>query len=143
MTENQSVESIAQNRALIYKSKGGDVDDSGTWVHRRVALRLAAWLNEDFEAWVYGSIEDLLLTGKVELDDVRLKELADALGAEQAKTEQLSESLTVIAVENAMLEHQYNQALYRMDSAGLLQSMVDDDAPYLYDWEADVNGEEE
>jgi hypothetical protein len=33
---------------------------SGTWMHRILALKFAAWLNSDFEVWVYATIENLL-----------------------------------------------------------------------------------
>jgi len=33
---------------------------SGTWMHRILALKFAAWLNPDFEVWVYSAIETLL-----------------------------------------------------------------------------------
>lgn len=33
---------------------------SGTWMHRILALKFAAWLNPDFEVWVYSTIEQLL-----------------------------------------------------------------------------------
>jgi len=43
--------------------------NSQTWVHPRVALKLAAWLNPVFEFWVYSTIEKLLTQGKVELEE--------------------------------------------------------------------------
>jgi len=33
---------------------------SGTWMHRVLALKFAAWLDPDFEVWVYSTIENLL-----------------------------------------------------------------------------------
>lgn len=33
---------------------------SGTWMHRIVALKFAAWLSPEFEVWVYSTIENLL-----------------------------------------------------------------------------------
>ena len=33
---------------------------SGTWMHRVLALKFAAWLNSNFEVWVYSTIENLL-----------------------------------------------------------------------------------
>jgi hypothetical protein len=33
---------------------------SGTWMHRILALKFAAWLSPKFELWVYSTIEDLL-----------------------------------------------------------------------------------
>lgn len=43
--------------------------NSQTWIHPRVALKLAAWLNPSFEFWVYSTIEKLLTQGKVELEE--------------------------------------------------------------------------
>lgn len=33
---------------------------SGTWMHRILALKFAAWLNPDFEIWVYATIDEIL-----------------------------------------------------------------------------------
>ena len=33
---------------------------SGTFMHRILALKFAAWLNSDFEVWVYATIEKLI-----------------------------------------------------------------------------------
>ncbi|MEI6143742.1 MAG: KilA-N domain-containing protein [Mariniphaga sp.] len=33
---------------------------SGTWMHRVLALKFAAWLDPDFEVWVYSTIDELL-----------------------------------------------------------------------------------
>ncbi|MDJ0554336.1 MAG: KilA-N domain-containing protein [Microcoleaceae cyanobacterium MO_207.B10] len=55
---------------LVKTVKGGNnQNEQGTWVHRKVALKLAAWLNTDFEAWVYDVIEKLLVEGEVKLKD--------------------------------------------------------------------------
>lgn len=33
---------------------------SGTWMHRVLALKFAAWLDPSFELWVYRTIDDLI-----------------------------------------------------------------------------------
>lgn len=33
---------------------------SGTWMHRVLALKFAAWLDSDFEVWVYSTIDTIL-----------------------------------------------------------------------------------
>ena len=33
---------------------------SGTWMHRILALKFAAWLNPSFELWVYSTIDEIL-----------------------------------------------------------------------------------
>ena len=39
---------------------------SGTWMHRILALKFAAWLNPAFELWVYSTIEKLMFGKYVE-----------------------------------------------------------------------------
>jgi hypothetical protein len=41
---------------------------SGTWMHRILALKFAAWLNPDFEVWVYCTIENLLFGRYIKLE---------------------------------------------------------------------------
>jgi hypothetical protein len=62
---------------------------SGTWMHRILALKFAAWLDPKFEVWVYSTIEQLLfgeaaergkkLTRKAEIKAER-KRLQEKLG---------------------------------------------------------------
>ncbi len=55
---------------LIQVVQGGNNQkEQGTWVHQKVALKLAAWLNPDFEVWVFEIIEKLLTEGEVRLKD--------------------------------------------------------------------------
>lgn len=42
---------------------------SGTWMHRILALKFAAWLNPAFELWVYATIDDLLFGSYKHLDE--------------------------------------------------------------------------
>jgi len=36
------------------------VQKSGTWMHRVLALKFAAWLNPAFELWIYRTIDEIL-----------------------------------------------------------------------------------
>ena len=45
-----------ENEEDLFVSK----QKSGTWMHRVLALKFAAWLDPAFEIWVYCTIEDLL-----------------------------------------------------------------------------------
>ena len=54
-TRNSSFLGIESEEDL-YTSK----QKSGTWMHRILALKFAAWLDPDFEVWVYSTIESLL-----------------------------------------------------------------------------------
>ncbi|NEP60356.1 MAG: KilA-N domain-containing protein [Symploca sp. SIO2G7] len=126
MTRNQGVEDgIAQKSALIYRSKGGKVEESGTLVHRRVALKLAAWLNPDLEVWVYGVIEKLLTEGEVKLKD-ELKGL-------QAALNQTELALQEIEIELAQTSHELDQARYERDELQEIANWKRDNC-----WEADV-----
>lgn len=42
---------------------------SGTWMHRILALKFAAWLNPDFEVWVYYTIDRLLYEFANEIEE--------------------------------------------------------------------------
>jgi hypothetical protein len=54
------------NEVIITKAtdpeKGG-----GTWIHEKLILSMARWLDVDFEIWCDGKIAELLRTGKTEL----------------------------------------------------------------------------
>jgi hypothetical protein len=43
--------------------------NSGTWMHRVLALKFAAWLNPDFEVWVYLTIDNLLFGRHIKRDE--------------------------------------------------------------------------
>ncbi|MBW4666456.1 MAG: KilA-N domain-containing protein [Cyanomargarita calcarea GSE-NOS-MK-12-04C] len=57
----------SHNGQLIDSSVGGTPETTGTWVYRKVALRLAQWLSPEFAVQVDEWVEELLTTGKVEL----------------------------------------------------------------------------
>ena len=52
---------------LIEINRGGIPKLQGTWVHRKVAIHLAQWISPSFSVQVSNWVEQLLLTGKVEL----------------------------------------------------------------------------
>ena len=85
--------SINKNQELVEVTRGGD-GKQGTWGHCRVALKLAAWLDADFEAFVYEAIERLLTFGEVKL----------------------SEMLSQSEVEKAILQHQLDRLKYERDT---------------------------
>lgn len=48
--------------------KGGDDRAAqGTWMDEKLALKFASWLSPEFELWVYDKIQELLTTGKTEI----------------------------------------------------------------------------
>lgn len=42
-------------------------NDGGTWIHEKLVVKLAQWLNVEFEIWCHTQIETLMREGKVEL----------------------------------------------------------------------------
>jgi hypothetical protein len=56
-----------------------NVNGVGTWMHRILALKFAAWLSPKFEVWVYSTIETLLFGKHVERENsfVRTNKLRD------------------------------------------------------------------
>ena len=48
-------------------SKGGIVENSGTWIHEKLVLRLASWLDVELELWIDEQISTLLREGEVKI----------------------------------------------------------------------------
>ncbi len=44
--------------ALVVKVEG---KNGGTWAHRRIAIKCAAWLNSDFEVWMIRMTGNILM----------------------------------------------------------------------------------
>ena len=55
----------------------------GTWVHRKVAIHLAQWLSPSFAVQVSNWLDELLITGKVELGNEKSSEELDNKFQEQ------------------------------------------------------------
>ncbi|HPE87347.1 MAG: KilA-N domain-containing protein [Bacteroidia bacterium] len=48
---------------------------SGTWMHRVLALKFAAWLDSDFEVWVFSTIDKIILGHYKEMRDATIEKL--------------------------------------------------------------------
>ena len=46
---------------VLVVNQGGT--NPGTWMHEKLAIKLAGWLNPEFEIWIYDRISELLKTG--------------------------------------------------------------------------------
>lgn len=57
---NKPLEELKEEDLYVSSQK------SGTWMHRVLALKFAAWLNPSFELWVFSTIETLLFGKYVE-----------------------------------------------------------------------------
>jgi len=60
---------------LFVTTVGGN--HNGTWVHRKVAIHLAQWLSPNFAVQVSNWVDELLITGKVELGNEKSSEELD------------------------------------------------------------------
>jgi hypothetical protein len=58
-------------REEIIQTRG----QSGTWMHRILALKFAAWLDTKFELWVYSTIDKILNESFREEKEARLQKL--------------------------------------------------------------------
>lgn len=89
---NEIAENLRYSNSNIIISVRGKGKEQGTWVHRQVALKLAAWLNPKFEAWVWGQIDSILLGKQVahrEVGEHQLAVVQNAVSVLQEKYESL------------------------------------------------------
>lgn len=96
------------------------VQKSGTWMHRVVALKFAAWLNPAFELWVYSVIDELLFGHYKELETT-LRRSAENRNRIDALREQLREDPIFAELETLeLLEKQNTRLRQRKTSDQLL-----------------------
>lgn len=69
-SENSHYLKVFSQSDLYYSSQ-----KTGTWMHRILALKFAAWLNPSFELWVYSTIDEILF-GSYREDEESLKKIA-------------------------------------------------------------------
>lgn len=115
--------------SFVESRKGGDLSKAaqqGTWIHERLILKLAQWLDVDFEMQCDEWLAELLRTGRVELQRTlspaelilaQAQQLVDhehrvnQLEAQQAKTnrelEQLDDKVTMVAAKQNTIENNY------------------------------------
>lgn len=81
--------------------QGGKAEEQGTWMARQVALKFAAWLDPDFEVWVYEKLEELMSSGVATLEPLpiakaltRIKEQLEAYEQDTSEIRQQLEALT-------------------------------------------------
>jgi hypothetical protein len=55
--------------------------NSGTWMHRKLALKFAAWLNPRFELWVFDVIEKIMFgdTAKIKSNHEQLQVIIERI----------------------------------------------------------------
>ncbi|NEP57912.1 MAG: KilA-N domain-containing protein [Symploca sp. SIO2G7] len=76
------------NGELVDIIQGGIPEEQGTWIYRKVAIRLAQWLSPEFAIQVDDWIEELLTNGSVAITNTEVKvEKTPAQIAEQVIAE--------------------------------------------------------
>jgi len=91
-TENSQYINVKSREDLVQGKQ-----KSGTWMHRILSLKFAAWLNPDFELWVYATIDRILfdyykrLEESLQLSAKREKQIAEL----EAKLNDLPEFQTL------------------------------------------------
>lgn len=80
---------------------------TGTWMHRVLALKFAAWLNPAFELWVYSVIDELLFGHYKELE-ATLRRSAENRNRIDALREQLREDPIFAELETLELLEKQN-----------------------------------
>jgi hypothetical protein len=100
---------------------------SGTWMHRVLALKFAAWLDSDFEVWVYTTIESLLFGNYVRRDEsfrrtLQLQARMEELELKAEKTPDFDEYLNLKRQLKA--EQANRRSLTVMELQGLEQKTL-------------------
>ena len=92
---------------LIQICKGNSSKfQQGTWVHRKVAIHLAQWLSPSFAVQVSNWLDELFITGKVELGQEKSqKELETTL---QQKIQSLQTTIETVVNENLTIKSTYS-----------------------------------
>jgi len=69
----------SENSHFLRVKKESDLVDSkqksGTWMHRILALKFAAWLDPKFELWVFSTIDQILLGHYRKLREATLEKI--------------------------------------------------------------------
>jgi len=83
---------------------------SGTWMHRILALKFAAWLDPEFELWVYSTIDHILFDHYRKMEESLRRSAARQKRMELLK-EKLNESSEFLELQRLELEER--QESYR------------------------------
>ncbi len=106
-----ALEAKCAGSTLVETRQGGT--EPGTWIHERLILKLAQWLNVDFEIQCDEWVAELLRTGKVELAalspaEILLQQCQQLVDHEkrmkQLEAERAADQQRIGAVEQKMAE---------------------------------------
>ncbi len=109
----------SRNSDYINISKEEDLyrstQKSGTWMHRILALKFAAWLDPDFELWVFSTIDKIILGTYAEHRRATIDQLQAKKDMEQKRMELLEkypEFAEYMELENKLIKR--NFPLYQL-----------------------------
>ena len=86
-SENSHFLNIVQESDLVVSKQ-----NSGTWMHRILALKFAAWLDPAFELWVFATIDKIILGHYYEQKEATIEKLTYQEEMRQLRDEILAES---------------------------------------------------
>lgn len=69
MSKSGNLTSVVETR------KGGNLSNQGTWIHEKLILKLAQWLDADFEIWCDEKMAELIRTGTVTIKPLSSAEM--------------------------------------------------------------------
>lgn len=87
------------NGNVVKVVQGGS--NQGTWMHRKLALKFAAWLNPDFELWVFEVIEKIMFG-----DNLRVRSNQEQLHIITERIREIDQTASVIMKERYQLTKQ-------------------------------------
>ena len=99
----KSLEKFSQTQLIIVK-QGGKADEQGTWIHEKLILNFARYLNVEFELWCDEQIATLLREGKVEVKQKQLSPAEFLLQQAQLMVD-MEKRVTVVEKDLNRLEH--------------------------------------
>lgn len=118
---NENSRFQSRKKDFVKVIKGGA---QGTWMHRVLALKFAAWLNADFELWVYMTIENLLFGAYREVD---------SLTVEIFKTEAKIKDLETVYQREVPTFFEYKRLITRRDTLKKKRTVKVNNAPTFFD----------
>lgn len=85
---------------------GGQYKTQGTWVHRKIAIKFASWINSDFEVWCNDQLDTLFQTGSVSLNTQHVipQTYADALFLAANQQLQIQEQAELLQLQAPKVE---------------------------------------
>ncbi|MGJ1416165.1 KilA-N domain-containing protein [Sphingobacterium multivorum] len=112
---------------IVITSKGRGEDGGVTWMHSRLALKFAAWLDVKFEIWVYEMINSITF-GSLKEANESMKLKADLLNKknqiemELMNNEKFREYMEIVnkinRASNRVRKHNSNQLMMFMGTQG-------------------------